>query len=70
MITNKELQDTLKEYPDDLPVGMGIQFNDNISVFYDVKTDGIQSGNLKVIMIHCPDVDMEYETLMNGSEII
>lgn len=70
MITNKELQDTLKRYPDDLPVGMGIQFNDNISVFYDVKAEGVQSGNLKVILIHCPDVDMEYETLMNGSEII
>lgn len=70
MITNKELQDALKKYPDDLPVGMGIQFNDNISVFYDVKTEGIQSGNLKIILIHCPDVDMEYETLMNGSEII
>lgn len=70
MITNKELQEELKHYPKDLPVAIAIKFNDNMSLFYDVKIDGIQSGDLKIVIIHNPDVDKEYETLMNGADVI
>lgn len=70
MITNKELQDKLKQYPSDLPVGLAVSFNDNISAFYDVKVDGIQQGDLKIVLIHCPDLDSEYEHLINGEGVM
>ena len=68
MITNEEFQKEISRYPGDLPVGIAIKFNGNLSIFYDVKVEGIQSGDLKIVVIYNPDVDLEYETLMNGAE--
>ena len=53
-------------------VGLGLThaLSNVISAFYDVKTDGIQSGDLKIILLHCPDLDSEYEHLMNGEGVM
>lgn len=70
MITNKELQDELAMYNDDLPVGIAIKYNGQISVFYHVKVEGMQSGDMKIVIINNPDVDEEYETLLNGADSV
>lgn len=70
MITNKELQDELAMYNDDLPVAIAIKYNGQISVFYQVKVEGIQSGDMKIVIINNPDVDEEYETLLNGADSV
>lgn len=70
MITNKELQDELSRYNDDLPVAIAIKYNEQISVFYQVKVEGIKSGDMKIVIINNPDVDEEYETLLNGADSV
>lgn len=69
-VTNEEFQEALKEYPKDLPVAVAIKFNDHLSVYYDVKVEGIKSGDLRIVIITNPDLDEEYETLINGCEEI
>ena len=68
-MTNDELQKELHKYPGDLPVAIAIQYNESLSLFYAVKVKGMKSGDLKVVILHNDDVDLEYETLLNGAEI-
>ena len=70
MITNVEFQKEISQYPDDLPIAIAVRFNGNISIFYDVMVEGIKLGDLKIVAIYNPDVDLEYETLMNGAESV
>ena len=70
MITNAEFQKKISQYPGDLPVAISVKFNGNISIFYDVQVEGIQSGDLKIVVLYNPDIDTEYETLMNGADEI
>lgn len=67
-ISNEEFQKELKKYPAELPVAIAIKFNDNLSLFYDLKVAGVTSGDLKIVIISNPDVDNEYETLINGGD--
>ena len=70
MITNEEFQKELAKYPKDLPVAIAIKFNEMVSLFYDLKVKGIKSEDMKIVIINNPDVDMEYETLINGADEI
>ena len=69
-ITNKEFQDELARYPKDLPIAIAIQYNGIVGLFYDVKVTGIKSEDMAVVIINNPDVDVEYETLLNGCDDI
>ena len=69
MKTNAEFQEELARYPGDLPVALAIKFNDNISLFYELAVSGIQSEDMKIVIINNEDVDLEYETLLNGAEV-
>ena len=69
-LTNGELQEWLSRYPKDLPVAIAVTFNNNLSLFYEVAVEGIQSGDMKVVIVSSKDVDFEYETLMNGCDDI
>ena len=69
MKTNKEIREYLSQYPDELPVAIAKSYNGNISLFYDLKIKGMQSEDMKVLIITNPDIDTEYETLLNGADI-
>ena len=69
MIENKEFQELLKKYPDDLPVAIAITYNDVTSMFYNLEVQGISFEGNKAVIIINEDVNMEYETLMNGAEV-
>ena len=68
-LTNKEFQDKLKQYDKDLPVAIAISYNDVMSLFYDLEVEGIQSGDLKVVIVTSGTINEEYEVLFDGGEI-
>lgn len=69
MIENKQFQELLKKYPDDAVMAIGIHYNNQTSLLYDVEVKGIAFENMKVILIMNEDLNYEYETLMNGADI-
>lgn len=69
MITNKEFQDKLKQFDNDLPVAIAISYNDVMSLFYELNVEGIKSGDLKVVIIASETINEEYEVLFDGGEI-
>ena len=66
MIENKEFQQLLAKYPDDITVGIAIRFNDLTSIFSDIQVKGISCHGRKAVIIMSEDVNNEYETLING----
>ena len=69
MIENKEFQELLKKYPDNLPIAIAITHDEVTALFYDVKVEGIQSGEMKSVIIFNEDINQEYEVLYDGGEI-
>ena len=68
-IENKEFQELLKKYPDNLPVTIAVSYNKHKSIFTDIDVKGIKCQGMKVIIISSRDVDYEYETLLNGADV-
>ena len=68
-IENKEFQELLKKYPDNLPVTIAVSYNNHKSIFTDIDVKGIKCQGMKVIIISSRDVDYEYETLLNGADV-
>ena len=69
MIENKEFQNLLKKYPDDIPVAIAVAYNGVTSLLYDVEVKGIKVDDMKAVIIMNQDLNNEYETLMNGAEV-
>lgn len=69
MKTNKELQEELSRFPDDYPVAIAIKYNENMSLFYELKVAGIKAADMKIVIINNPDIDEEYEALFNGEDV-
>ncbi len=69
MLTNKEFQEKLKQYDDDYPVAIAINYNGNMGLFYNVTVEGIKVDDLLLVIINNPDIDEEYETLLNGADL-
>lgn len=69
MLTNKEFQEKLKQYDDDYPVAIAINYNGNMGLFYNVTVEGIKVDDLLLVIINNPDIDDEYETLLNGADL-
>ena len=69
MIENKEFQELLKNYPDDIGIALAIRFNDLTSIFSDIQVKGIACHGREVVIIMSEDVNNEYETLMNGADV-
>lgn len=69
MIENKELQEILKKYPSDIPVAIAVTYNDTTALLYDLDVKGIQVDGMKAVIITNPDLNLEYETLLNGAEV-
>lgn len=69
MIENKEFQDILKKYPDDIPVAIAITYNDTTAFLYNLEVKGIKVEDMKAVIIMNQDLNNEYETLMNGAEV-
>ena len=68
-IDNKEFRELLKKYPDDLPVAIGIHYNNTRGIFTAIGVEGIECQGHKVVIISSKDVDYEYETLLNGADV-
>ena len=69
MIENKEFQKLLKKYPDDIPVAIAVTYNDTTSLLYDLEVEGIKVENMKAVIIINQDLNLEYETLLNGADV-
>ena len=69
MIENKEFQEILKKYPDDIPVALAIEYNNQKALFYNLEVKGIKFEGMQAVIIVNQDFNIEYETLMNGGEV-
>ena len=69
MMENKELQNILAKYPDDIPVAISLTYNDVTALLYEIKVNGIEFEGKKALIIFNEDLNYEYETLMNGEEV-
>ena len=69
MIENKEFQDILKKYPDDIPVAIAVAYNGVTALLYNLEVEGIKVDDMKAVIIMNQDLNNEYETLMNGAEV-
>ena len=69
MIENKEFQEILRKYPDDIPVALGIEYNNQKALFYNLEIKGIKFEGMQAVIIVNQDFNIEYETLMNGGEV-
>ena len=69
VVENKEFQELLKKYPDNLPVTIAVSYNNHKSIFTDIEVKGIACHGMKVVIITSKDVDYEYETLLNGADV-
>ena len=69
-IENKEFQKLLSKYPDDAVMAIAIEWNDNTTMFYNVKVKGVKftvkDEPMTAVIIMSDDLNCEYETLMNG----
>ena len=74
-LTNKELQEKLSKYPDDLKIVIGVESQQNgIGIFYNTVCGGIDAGSERMIYISSEGLGLEfdclYETLKeNGVDI-
>lgn len=65
--SNKELQQILSKYPDDLKVVIGVESKHlGIGIFYDIVCGGLDTGNEKVIYIASEDLGLEMDMLKEG----
>ena len=69
--SNKELQQILSKYPDDMKVVIGVESNHlGIGLFYDIVCGGLDTGSEKVIYIASEglgqDIDMNIELAKEG----
>lgn len=69
MIENKEFQNLLKKYPDNLPVAIAVTYNENTSFLFNLEVKGIKVDDMKAVIIVNQDLNLEYETLLNGADI-
>jgi len=66
---NKEFQEILKKYPGDIPVAIAVTYNENTSLLFDLEVKGIKVDDMKAMIIVNQDLNLEYETLLNGADI-
>lgn len=69
--SNKELQQILSKYPDDMKVVIGVESEHlGIGIFYDIVCGGLDTGDEKIIYIasEClgQDMDMNIELAKDG----
>ena len=71
MMENKEFQNLLSKYPDDFLVGIALTYNDTTTILWDIEVKGIrvESEDLEAVILINNDLNIEYETLLNGAEI-
>lgn len=69
MILNKEFQEVLKKYGDDLPVAIEVNFNGTKQFFTEFTVMGVKVHDLKLVIVNSADLDEDYETLLNGADI-
>lgn len=72
--SNKELQQILSKYPDDMKVVIGIESKHlGIGLYFDIVCGGIDTGTEKVIYIASEslgqDIDMNIELAKEGESI-
>ena len=65
--SNKELQQILSKYPDDLKVCIGVESKHlGIGLFYDIVCGGLITGSEKVIYIASESLGQEIDMLEEG----
>lgn len=65
--SNKELQQILSKYPDDMKVVIGVESKHlGIGLFYDIVCGGLDTGNEKVIYIASEGLGQELDMLKEG----
>ena len=72
--SNKELQEILSKYPDDMKVVIGVESEHaGIGLFFDIVCGGIDTGTEKVIYIASEalgqNIDMNIELAKEGESI-
>ena len=65
--SNKELQQILSKYPDDLKVVIGVESKHlGIGIFYDIVCGGLDTGDEKIIYITSEGLGLEMDMLKEG----
>lgn len=65
--SNKELQQILSKYPDDLKVVIGVESKHlGIGIFYDIVCGGLDTGDEKIIYIASEGLGLEMDMLKEG----
>jgi len=67
--SNKELQQILSKYPDDMKVVIGVETKQGIGLFYDIVCGGLDTGNEKLIYIASEGLGQELDMLKEGVDI-
>lgn len=72
MMENEEFQKLLAKYPLDALIALQVRFNGEREILFDFTIEGIQfpMGDeiAKVIVLGSEDLDMEYESILNGAD--
>jgi hypothetical protein len=68
--SNKELQQILSKYPDDLKVVIGVESKHRgIGLFYDIVCGGLDTGNEKLIYIASEGLGQEFDMIKEGCDL-
>ena len=68
--SNKELQQILSRYPDDMKVVIGVESEHmGIGLFYDIVCGGVDTGNEKLIYIASEGLGTEIDMIKEGEDM-
>lgn len=66
MITNKELQQQLRLYPDDCAIAIAIEYEGQLACYANIRVDGISIQGEKLVIFSSNDINEEYEAFLDS----